>query len=81
MSEPPNADEPDSTPEIRPPTLLQTVFSVLASFFGVQSESNRRRDFTAGKPIVFIAVAIVMTIILVFSLILVVEIMLRNAGM
>ncbi|GAC1631391.1 MAG: hypothetical protein NVS9B10_24740 [Nevskia sp.] len=76
-----DADKPRPSPAIKPPTLLDTIFSVLASFFGVQSEKNRRRDFTAGKPMVFIGVAIVLTVVFVFSLILVVKIMLANAGM
>lgn len=67
--------------EIKPPTLLETVFSVLASFFGVQSEKNRRRDFTSGKPIVFIGVAIVLTVVFIFTLMLIVNAMLHNAGM
>lgn len=76
-----NDPQKPAKPEIKPPTLLDTVFSVLASFFGVQSEKNRRRDFTAGKPMVFIWVAIVLTVLFVFSLIVVVKLMLRNAGM
>lgn len=75
-----DADKPTQD-EIKPPTLLETVFSVLASFFGVQSEKNRRRDFTAGKPIVFIGVAIVLTVVFIFTLVLIVNTMLHNAGM
>lgn len=75
-----DADKPGKD-EIKPPTLLDTVFSVLASFFGVQSEKNRRRDFTAGKPIVFIGVAIVLTVVFIFTLVLIVNAMLHNAGM
>ncbi len=67
-------------PEIKPPSLLDTIFSVLASFFGVQSEKNRVRDFSTGKPIVFIAVAIVLTLVLVLSLWGIVQLMLKNAG-
>lgn len=70
-----------SPPPIKPPTLWQTVLSVLASFFGVQSHENRVRDFSAGKPMVFIAVAIVLTVVFVLSLVLVVKLMLRNAGL
>ncbi len=68
-------------PAIAPPSLIDTVLSVLASFFGVQSEKNRQRDFAAGKPVVFIGVAIVLTVLFVLSLIVVVKLMLRNAGM
>ena len=68
-------------PPVKPPTLWQTVFSVLASFFGVQSHENRVRDFSSGRPMVFIAVAIVLTVVFVLTLVLVVKLMLRNAGM
>ncbi|MDP3294541.1 MAG: DUF2970 domain-containing protein [Nevskia sp.] len=79
MTEPDNKP-PTIKPGIKPPGLLDTVFSVLASFFGVQSEKNRVRDFSAGKPIVFIAVAIVVTLVLVLSLWGIVQLMLNNAG-
>ena len=68
-------------PEIKPPSLLDTVFSVLASFFGVQSHENRVRDFSAGKPMVFIAVAIVLTLVLVISLWAGVKLLLNQVGM
>lgn len=71
----------DQPPPVRPPTLWQTVLSVLASFFGVQSHENRVRDFSAGKPMVFILVAIVLTVVFVLSLVMVVKLMLRNAGL
>ncbi|WP_022975629.1 DUF2970 domain-containing protein [Nevskia ramosa] len=73
--------EPENKPsQVKPPSLLDTVFSVLASFFGVQSEKNRVRDFSAGKPMVFIAVAIVLTLVLVLSLWGIVQLLLKNAG-
>mgnify|MGYP000092984348 CR=1 FL=1 len=68
-------------PAVKPPGLLDTVLSVLASFFGVQSHENRVRDFSAGKPMVFIVVAIVLTVVFVLTLVTVVKLMLRNAGM
>ncbi|WP_293371918.1 DUF2970 domain-containing protein [Nevskia sp.] len=77
MSEAPKAKP---TPDIKPPSLLDTVFSVLASFFGVQSHENRVRDFSAGKPVVFIIVAIVLTVLFVLGLVAIVKLMLHNAG-
>jgi hypothetical protein len=62
------------------PTLWQTIASVLASFFGVQSSKNRQRDFTHGKPLHFIAVGLAMTVALVLVVILVVRLALRMAG-
>jgi hypothetical protein len=77
MAEPTEAKNP--TPKA--PTLVDAIFSVLASFFGVQSDKNRERDFGSGKPWVFIGVAIVLTVLFVLGLIAVVKIMLHNAGM
>lgn len=65
----------------RPPTLLQTVGSVLASFFGVQTAKNRERDFKRGKAETFILVGIAMTALLVLTIVIVVKLVLRNAGM
>ena len=36
--------------------------SVLSAFFGVQSESNRARDFEKGNPVHFIAIALIATV-------------------
>lgn len=60
---PPAVTEPDRSSEDRPPTRLQVIASVAASFFGVQSSRNRRRDFTHGKAQHYIAVALVMTVV------------------
>ncbi|ERL52780.1 DUF2970 domain-containing protein [Halomonas huangheensis] len=51
--------------------MWKTVKSVLAAFFGVQGEAQRREDFTSGKPISFILVGLLMGIILVVILIVV----------
>jgi hypothetical protein len=75
MSSPSEPSENGKTP-----TLLQTVGSVLAAFFGVQSGRNRERDFKHGRAGVFIAVGIVMTILFVLSLWLVVKLVLKQAG-
>jgi hypothetical protein len=78
------SDESPRKPESPPPeklTLLQTVGSVLASFFGVQSSRNRQRDFKKGNPALFIGIAIVATGIFVMTLLLIVRAMLKNAGM
>ena len=39
----------------------QVVFSVLASFFGVQSSKARERDFTRGNPTTFLVMGFVLT--------------------
>lgn len=43
------------------PSTWQVFKSVLASFFGVQTEEIRQRDFTHGKPSQFIIVGLVIT--------------------
>ena len=61
------------------PTLLDTFKSVLASFFGVQSDKNRRRDFQQGNPAQFILVGLVLTIFFIVVMIVIVKIILASA--
>lgn len=44
------------------PTTWEVFKSVMASFFGVQKEATRKRDFTYGKPSQFIIIGLVLTI-------------------
>lgn len=44
-------------------SIWQVIGSVLASFFGVQSYGNRKRDFESGKARDFVIVGFVMTIL------------------
>lgn len=55
MAEPQDDDKPLS--------FFQMVSSILASFFGVQSSENRKRDFKRGKAKHFIAVGILITML------------------
>jgi len=50
----------------------QTIKSVLAAFFGVQSEKNRQIDFSQGKASHFIIVGIMMVAVFIASLVAVV---------
>lgn len=61
-------------------TLWQTIASVAASFFGVQSSKNRERDFTRGKASHFIAVGFVATVVFILLVVLAVRLALRQAG-
>ncbi|WP_409522461.1 DUF2970 domain-containing protein [Nitrincola sp. MINF-07-Sa-05] len=45
--------------------MLDVIKSVLAAFFGVQSEANRKRDFEAASPWMFIVVGIVLAAVFV----------------
>jgi len=65
-----------SESENRSPSFIQTVGSVLMAFLGVQSNANRERDFTKGRAIIFIAVGILMTVVLIVTLFTVVQMVL-----
>lgn len=43
------------------PNFIQVIGSVLAAFFGVQSNKNRERDFKHGKASHFIIAGLLMT--------------------
>lgn len=58
----------------------QTAGSVLASFFGVQSSKTRHRDFKQGSAAQFIAMGIAMTVAFVATLVIIVKIILVQAG-
>lgn len=48
-------------------TLFQTVGSVLAAMFGVQSGKNRERDFSRGRPSHFIIIGAIVTALFVLT--------------
>ena len=62
----------------KPLTFWQIVASTLAAAFGVQSSSNRKRDFSRAKPIHFIVAGLVFTIAFITILVLVVRTVLEN---
>lgn len=49
----------------RRPNFIQVIGSVLAAFFGVQSNKNRERDFKHGKASHFIIAGLLMTAVFV----------------
>lgn len=75
-----NSSEPDQKDPPQHNTLMQTVGSVLAAFFGVQSSRNRHRDFTRGKAGHFIIIGGLMTVLFVVSLVVLVNLLIRFAG-
>ncbi|HEY1076062.1 MAG TPA: DUF2970 domain-containing protein [Fontimonas sp.] len=77
----PNAEDDRDDDAMRAPTLWQTVGSVAASFFGVQSSKNRRRDFSRGKPAHFIVIGLLMTVLFVMAVAAAVKLALRSAGL
>lgn len=66
--------------ENRSPTIWQVIMSVLASFFGVQSQKNRERDFTRGKPSHYIIAGLILTIVFILVIWSVVRLVLSAAG-
>jgi len=65
--------------EERKTTLIDTFKSVLASFIGVQSDKNRKRDFQQGNPAQFIIVGLVLTVLFIVGMILIVKLILALA--
>lgn len=64
LQAPPDQDPPDD----KPPTFWQMVHSVLAAALGVQSHKNRQRDFTHGKPVHFLLLGLLFTVLFVLLL-------------
>ena len=66
--------------EPQEPGLLAHIGSILAAFFGVQSNRARERDFTKGKPSTYIILGIVMTIVFILVIFGIVRLVLSLAG-
>lgn len=62
------------------PSLIDVIKSVLASFFGVQSDKNRQRDFQQGSPAQFIIVGLILTVLFIVGMILIVKLILATAA-
>ncbi len=62
-------------------TLLTVIGSLFAGWFGVQSNANRERDFTHGKPSTFIYGGIIFAILFVLAVWGIVQLVLSAAGM
>lgn len=58
------SDEP-----VKKPNNLQVAFSVMAAAFGVQTETNRQRDFSQSSPMPYIIGGLIFTVVFVLSLI------------
>ncbi|MEH6519423.1 MAG: DUF2970 domain-containing protein [Halioglobus sp.] len=58
-------------------TILQVLGSILASFYGVQSSKNRKRDFELGNAKTFIIAGIFLTGVWYFAIYLVVTLVLH----
>ena len=60
------------------PSLIDVLKSVLASFFGVQSDEKRKRDFQQGSPTQFIIVGLVLTVLFIVGMIFLVKLILAS---
>lgn len=77
MNTPP--DPSDRKPaESKPPGLLQVVASALAAAFGVQSQSNLKRDFRQGRAWHYIIAGLVFTLVFIILVISVVDLILDH---
>ena len=54
----------------------QVFKSIMMSFFGVQTEAIRERDFTQGKPSQFIIIGLLITLTSILGLYLLVQVVL-----
>lgn len=61
-------------------SLVSVFASVLASMFGVQSGRKHAQDFAAGRPWVYVVVGLVVTVAFILSVWLVVQMVLKSAG-
>lgn len=62
------------------PNVFQIILSTLAAAFGVQSSKNRERDFTSGSITTYIVAGVIFTGIFVLLVVLLVRLVLANAG-
>ena len=80
-SGPDNEQRPVNQPPAQKPIpLVDVVLSVIQASFGVQNARNRERDFTHGRFGVFVAAALVFTVLFVLTIVGIVSLVLPDAG-
>ena len=70
----------EDTRETESVSFGQLMKSVLAAFFGVQSDANRERDFKHGKISHFIAIGLLFGLLFVLTIVGVVQLVLHFAA-
>ena len=55
--------------ESEKPTLWRIILSTLAAAFGVQSDRNRKQDFTYGNIYVYIIAGVVFTLLFIAAIV------------
>ncbi|MBX8486232.1 DUF2970 domain-containing protein [Pseudomonas cichorii] len=75
-------DPSDDSPkdQSKPPTFWQMLHSIMAAAFGVQSNRNRQRDFTHGKPAHFLLLGLLFTVFFALTLFGIVQLVLYFAS-
>lgn len=63
------------------PGLGRAIMSAMAAAFGVQSGKNRERDFKQGRARNFIIAGVLFTMVFILVIVVVVKLVLRQAGM
>jgi Protein of unknown function (DUF2970) len=71
---------PENNDQQQAPSFLGVLRSVVASMFGVQSTRRREADFTHGKPIHYIVVGLLVTVMFILAVWGVVKLVLALAG-
>ncbi len=77
-----NSNDENSPQEKSPEGLgfLQTLLSVFAAMFGIQTQEKHQRDFEQGSATNFIFVGIVVTLVFIITLFMLVSYLIDNAG-
>jgi hypothetical protein len=75
MNNPQSSDDPNGRV-----SLWQAIKSTAAAAFGVQTEDARERDFTRGNPAHFIIAGVIFTAVFVIALVVIVNLVLSQAG-
>jgi len=65
--------EQENLAQVESLTLIQVIGSVFAAAFGVQSRSNKQRDFARGNPLHFIFAGVLFTGLLLATIITIVN--------
>lgn len=60
-------------------SVLDVVISVFRAWFGVQTEENRKRDFSSNDPTPFIVAGIIFTLIMIVGVIIAVKLALSGS--
>jgi len=71
---------PENEDQQQAPSFFSVLGSVLASMFGVQSSRRREADFTHGKPMHYILVGLLVTLVFILTVWGVVKLVIGLAG-